>query len=258
MSNLNSFKKIFIFCVLVNLSFENNCGAGRVAEAGSCFRAHVTRYATDFKRRASVIRGRAGMIMSDLKKKGITFVKTRNYRRWFKVCTALLAAGASVVLATWILNLILVSPHELVSTGQRALLQNKLAKAAQAGNYAALRKIIAHIKTYYLVPWMLLLNLVKYPELRDIYKHTSDIPYELLRQSKEEIAATLLKRGDLKKMIPVLKKLQKYAQKIGPQYGYNLGDGSEDPVKFFVVLLLFLRKTSVPDSGTIPSVPDWL
>lgn len=253
-----SFKKILILCCIVNISVENSCVAGRVTEAGRYLREHTTRYMKELKKHTFAIRDNAGVIMASLKDKGVRFVKTRNYRRWLKVSTSLLAAGASVVLATWILNLILASPHELVSTGQRALLQNQLARAAQAGNYSEVRKIVAYIKTYYLIPWMLLLNFVKYPELRDIYKHTFDIPYELLLQSKEEIAATLLKRGDLKKMMPVLKKLQEYAQKIGPQYGYNFGKGPEDPVKFFVVLLLFLRKVSVANPGVIPSVPDWL
>lgn len=252
------FKKILILCCIVNISVEDSCVAGRVTEAGSYLRTRTTRYMKELKKHTSDIRDSAGTIMTSLKERGVNFVRTRNYRRWLKVSTALLAAGASVVFATWVLNLILVSPHELVSTGQRTLLQNKLAWAAQAGNYAELRKIVAYIKTYYLIPWMLLLNLVKYPELRDIYKHTFDIPYELLLQSKEEIAATLLKRGDLIKMKPVLEKLQEYARKLGPQYGYNFKKGPEDPVKFFVALMLFLRKFSVANPGVIPSVPDWI
>lgn len=34
MSNLNFFKKVLILCVVVNISFEDRCGASRASEMG--------------------------------------------------------------------------------------------------------------------------------------------------------------------------------------------------------------------------------
>jgi hypothetical protein len=200
------------------------------------------------------IRDSVSFVMSSLSNKGISFVKTRNYRRWRNIVVGLVAAGASVVLATWILNLLLVSPHKLVSTGQRALLQNHLLKAVEAGNYLAVRKIVAYIKTYYFIPWVLLSHLWKDPELREIYKNTYDLPYKFFKKSEGEMVAILFKRGDLRKMLPILRKFQEKAQEIGPRYGYNPGNKQKSPIRFFVETVVFLRKVSGVKKGLLNNI----